>query len=875
MFRKFQFLAPAVLSLLLALTPALSQAQTAADTASTTVPRLIRYSGTALDLDGKPLTGVVGITFSLYADQTGGTSLFLETQNVQADANGHYSVLLGSTKPDGLPADIFNSEQARWIGVQIEQQTEQARALLVSAPYALKAGDSETLGGLPVSAFVLAGSQGTTATTGASGAKSNGAKNNSTPANPDVTGKGTADYIPMWDTTSDILDSIIYQKSSKIGINTTSPATTLDVDGKTDVRDTLTLYPSGTDNTIAVNGTSFKVSSTGQVTFISGQTFPGAGTITGVTTASGSGLSGGGTSGTLSLKVPSAGITNAMLANSKVTLNASTAGGLTVPGAMTLGSTYTIGLKTCSANQVLKYVGSAWTCETAGTGTVTSVATGAGLTGGPITGSGTISIPSAGVTNPMLANSSLTVSAGTGLTGGGSVSLGGTTTLNINTSVVPELSSANTFSGSNTFSGTSNTFSNSAYFDSDLREDANGLNAGSYTPGLRFGTGSTGEGIASARTSGSVNQFGLDFYTGFTRRMSVTNGGEVGVGTASPFGQFESNDVASTGFAIYGESAVESATSVWGDASATAGESWGVEGSTESTDSFAFGVAGYATATSGSPIGVYGYSFASGGLGVQGGSTDIGVNGQGYGTSTTGAGEDFNIGVWGDTGGASGSYIGVLGTADDNWAGYFLNNSDSYPTMFVSNAGTGGTGLILQAHGNSGDCTMDTAGDVGCTGTVTSVVPADNGTRKVSLYAMQAADNWFEDAGSGQLSNGSATVALDPTFAQTVNTGAGYHVFLTPNGDCKGLYVSQKSATSFEVHELGGGSSSIAFDYRIMAKRSGYETVRLTDVTQQYQQMENQQQLRKAQKALHQLAKPKGKPSKGPKPAALMAKKGK
>jgi hypothetical protein len=31
---------------------------------------------------------------------------------------------------------------------------------------------------------------------------------------------------------------------------------------------------------------------------------------------------------------------------------------------------------------------------------------------------------------------------------------------------------------------------------------------------------------------------------------------------------------------------------------------------------------------------------------------------------------------------------------------------------------------------------------------------------------------------------------------ETVNTGLDYHVFLTPNGDCKGLYVSQKSPTS-------------------------------------------------------------------------------
>jgi hypothetical protein len=62
-------------------------------------------------------------------------------------------------------------------------------------------------------------------------------------------------------------------------------------------------------------------------------------------------------------------------------------------------------------------------------GTVTKVNTGAGLTGGPITNSGTISIPSAGVTNTMLANNSVTVQAGPGLSGGGTVALGGTVTL--------------------------------------------------------------------------------------------------------------------------------------------------------------------------------------------------------------------------------------------------------------------------------------------------------------------------------------------------------------------------------------------------------------------------------------------------------------
>jgi len=65
-------------------------------------------------------------------------------------------------------------------------------------------------------------------------------------------------------------------------------------------------------------------------------------------------------------------------------------------------------------------------------GTVTSISTGAGLTGGPISKTGTISIPTAGVTNSMLADSSIKVLAGSGLSGGGTVALGGTVTLSSN-----------------------------------------------------------------------------------------------------------------------------------------------------------------------------------------------------------------------------------------------------------------------------------------------------------------------------------------------------------------------------------------------------------------------------------------------------------
>jgi len=74
--------------------------------ANATVPRLIKFSGTLLDAQSKPVvTGPVGVTFALHAEQTGGASLWLETQNVRPDENGYYSVLPGSETSTGVPME--------------------------------------------------------------------------------------------------------------------------------------------------------------------------------------------------------------------------------------------------------------------------------------------------------------------------------------------------------------------------------------------------------------------------------------------------------------------------------------------------------------------------------------------------------------------------------------------------------------------------------------------------------------------------------------------------------------------------------------------------------------------------------------------------
>ena len=98
---------------------------------------------------------------------------------------------------------------------------------------------------------------------------------------------------------------------------------------------------------------------------------------------------------------------------------------------------------------------------------------------------------------------------------------------------------------------------------------------------------------------------------------------------------------------------------------------------------------------------------------------------------------------------------------------------------------------------------------------------------EVISAAIESPEVWFEDFGTGQLVNGQATVTIESIFLETINTDEPYHVFVTPLGDCSGLYVTNKTATSFEVRELGGGTSNVEFDYRIAAKRLRFKDLRL------------------------------------------------
>ena len=230
------------------------------------------------------------------------------------------------------------------------------------------------------------------------------------------------------------------------------------------------------------------------------------------------------------------------------------------------------------------------------------------------------------------------------------------------------------------------------------------------------------------------------------------------------------------------------------------------------------------------------------GLSLTPGEQNAGVLGVATSASVTGGSYNIYSGVWGDTGTSSTTVapawaIGVLGTADDGHAGVFLNNSSGWSTLYISNASTGGTGegsfKTLMASSADGTCGIG-GGSLTCTGPIKSLASAGNGARTVETYGVQSPENWMEDFGSGELKLGVAVVKIDPAFAETVTADASYHVFITPNGDSEALYVINKTATSFEVRESKGGTSSLTFDYRIVAKRRGYKAQRLVDVTESY-----------------------------------------
>jgi hypothetical protein len=225
--------------------------------------------------------------------------------------------------------------------------------------------------------------------------------------------------------------------------------------------------------------------------------------------------------------------------------------------------------------------------------------------------------------------------------------------------------------------------------------------------------------------------------------------------------------------------------------------------------------------------GVYGSGTGSNSAGVYGTSPDAGV----YGISNPG------YGVWGTSSSGDGVYgtsssgEGVYGYSATNAGGFFENGTPYFSTLLVQSDDPAGTPLYVYNSVTEDGFVVDQDGDgyfsgnVAATGYITDL--RTRGGPRVEAFSPESTRATIEDTGTARLEGGEGAVRFDSAFAGTIDAARGYQVFLTPNGDTRGLYVAAKYEGGFIVRENEHGRSSVYFDYRVVAHPYGASDARL------------------------------------------------
>ncbi len=278
---------------------------------------------------------------------------------------------------------------------------------------------------------------------------------------------------------------------------------------------------------------------------------------------------------------------------------------------------------------------------------------------------------------------------------------------------------------------------------------------------------------------GTTDATSLDIRTNNTEKIRITSNGQVSINNAN-------NAYAFTTLFVQNASTTNRVASFTGVYD-------GIRGTSTS-----------ATATDG--FAIWGISFGGGPgvFGRNGSATNtsfIPNSGGGFSTTVSDALGTRSVGVTGST-----SFQTGLTT---RFGGYFSFDDLSTPAVANTYAYVGGR--------NSSGVDRKIEG----TGTVNTVVK-DVNNKLIVLSAPEAPENLFMDYGAGKLVNGKVKIILDPNFAKNiiVNEKHPLRVIIQLEGECNGVFVTNKTPNSFEVIELQKGTSNTAFTYQIVGNRA-------------------------------------------------------
>ncbi len=303
-------------------------------------PALLPVQGYLTDADGMPLDGDIVFTFSLYHDASEAVPVFTEEQTISVDS-GSFSAYIGqgSAGSGALDLHIFTESPDMWVGVAVAGDAELPRFQLATVPYAAHAehaawsdetdfaGDADMLGGIEASAYALL-EDIPTAVGGLCGAgeaivaiNSDGTVNCASFGGGDITAVTAGSGLSGGATTGDAalaVDFGVTQARVSATCSAGQAIQSIDASGGVVCEDDdNTTYTAGSG--LSLSGTTFSADTSALQARVSGTCAAGeaisaisasgtvtcqsvgAGTISEV--AAGTGLSGGGTSGSVTLSI--------------------------------------------------------------------------------------------------------------------------------------------------------------------------------------------------------------------------------------------------------------------------------------------------------------------------------------------------------------------------------------------------------------------------------------------------------------------------------------------------------------------------------------------------------------------------------------------